>query len=358
MRWPEAKDAEVRASRLGGTCLSSTHADAAAVEAPLCSRQRQRCAVAACRRLGVLAEHVGAPAGAAGVAAAVGAAGVGGSRATPAEVEQYICDGYVVVSGLLTPGANCGGQSAKQSRPQLDFQGQRRPLEFSPFFGENVAKQERPISHYKCAVGAAVCSAAEDAMWAQMSGPPKPLAEDKWATVGRQRPRRNDAASWGGAWAGVVDGDAILASFSAECMRAAEVLSGAYEQVGPYPMTQHPIGPPSETLAVNVFPAEQGEWAWPSPHTDSGATDSGGAGWRTVPRPVRLQHITYLTGPAPGRQGGGGTVVWPGSHHRLEALWQADNAAYEWMGSFDQHVPAVCADITPIVRFTSSLPPS
>ena len=230
--------------------------------------------------------------------AALGAAGVGGSRVTPAEVEQYIRDGYVVVSDLISP---------------------------------------------------AVCSAAADAVWAQMSGPPKLLTEDKWATPGRQRPRRRDAASWGGSWAGIVDGDAVLASFSAECLRAAEVLSSASERVAPYPTTQHPIGPPTETLAVNTFPAEPGaEWSWPEPHTDSGATDSGGDGWMTVPRPVRLQHITYLTGPAPGRRGGGGTVVWPGSHRKLEALWQADNAGYEWMGAFAPAVPGICAGITPV----------
>jgi hypothetical protein len=32
-------------------------------------------------------------------------------------------------------------------------------------------------------------------MWAQMSGPPKPLLEDKWAVPGRARPRRADPAS-------------------------------------------------------------------------------------------------------------------------------------------------------------------
>jgi hypothetical protein len=39
---------------------------------------------------------------------------------------------------------------------------------------------------------------------------------------------------------------------------------------------------------------------------------------------VRITHVTYLTGPAPGRPGGGGTVAWPGSHKRLEALWRTD----------------------------------
>ena len=227
-------------------------------------------------RLGLLAEHI-APATNDNVAMPVGVAGVGGSCVTLTQVEQYVRDGYVVVSGLLSP---------------------------------------------------TVCSAAQESMWAQMNGPPKPLHEDKWAVPSRQRPRRNDPESCGTSWAGIVDG-AVLDSFSAECMLAARVLSGAYERVGPWPMTQHPISRPTETLAINVFGNPDAEWTWPEPHTDSGATDDGALGWRTVPRPVRLQHITFLTGPSPGRHGGGGTVVWPGSNHGLEALWQADRAAHE-----------------------------
>ena len=58
---------------------------------------------ATCRRLGVLGEHTRRARTAArrgagpGGRAEVGAAAVGGSRATPAQVEQYVCDGYVVV---------------------------------------------------------------------------------------------------------------------------------------------------------------------------------------------------------------------------------------------------------------------
>ena len=180
---------------------------------------------------------------------------MGGSLVTPRQVEQFVRDGWVVVSGLIP---------------------------------------------------AAVCSAAEDAMWAQMAGPPKPLSEDKWAVPSRPRPQREDRATWGGSWAGVVDAPPILATFTPECMLAAQVLSGASEAAAPYPMTQHPISPPTETLAINAFPAADGTaWAWPEPHTDSG--EPPGEGWRTVPKPIRLQHITYITGPAPGRPGGGGT---------------------------------------------------
>jgi hypothetical protein len=196
-------------------------------------------------RLGLLAEHI-APATNDNVAMLVGAAGVGGSCVTLTQVEQYVRDGYVVVSGLLSP---------------------------------------------------TVCSAAQESMWALMAGPPKPLREDKWAVPSRQRPRRNDPESCGTSWAGIVDG-AVLDSFSAECMLAARVLSGAYERVGPWPMTQHPISRPTETLAINVFGNPDAEWTWPEPHTDSGATDDGALGWRTVPRPVRLQHISR---PCPAR---------------------------------------------------------
>jgi hypothetical protein len=104
----------------------------------------------------------------------------------------------------------------------------------------------------------------------------------------------------------VVDAPPILRTFTPECMLAAQILSSACEGASLYPMTQHPISPPTETLAINTFPAEEGTvWTMPEPHTDTG--EPPGEGWKTVPKPVRLQHITYITGPAPGRPGGGGT---------------------------------------------------
>ena len=103
------------------------------------------------------------------------------------------------------------------------------------------------------------------------------------------------------------------------------------EARAPYKSCQHPIVQPPQTLAINIFPATDGtEWDWPGPHIDGGGP--AGEGWRTEPRPCRIQHMTYLTAPRSGASGGGGTVAWPGSHIALEQLYMVDKKAYEWMG--------------------------
>ena len=73
-------------------------------------------------RLGLLAEHI-APATNDNVAMLVGAAGVGGSCVTLTQVEQYVRDGYVVVSGLLSPTVCSAAQvmSAPADRAALRF---------------------------------------------------------------------------------------------------------------------------------------------------------------------------------------------------------------------------------------------
>lgn len=169
-------------------------------------------------------------------------------------------------------------------------------------------------------VPGAIVSTAVDAMWEQMSGPPKPLDGDPWAKDTRPRPKRNDRSSWGG-WAGIVNGPAIVATFTPQLIAVANALADAYEAASPFPSVKHPIGPPPQSLAINIFPAtaDEGgakpEWQWPGPHTD-------GAGERVEPRACRIQHMTYLQ--ASGEHGGGGTVAWPGSSRQLESLYMTN----------------------------------
>ena len=54
----------------------------------------------------------------------------------------------------------------------------------------------------------------------------------------------------------------------------------------------------------------------------------------TTPRAFRVACMVYLSDVAPH---GGGTVVWPGSHRKLEALARSDLDRYaEKNGNFDQ----------------------
>jgi hypothetical protein len=185
------------------------------------------------------------------------------------QVESYIRDGFVVCSGLI-PGA--------------------------------------------------IVDAAVDAIWEQMAAAPKPLEDDPWAKDTRPRPQRNDRASWGG-WAGIVDGPAIVAAFTPQLIAVANALADAYEGSSPFRSVNHPITPPPQSLAINIFPATRGDdgaqpdWQWPGPHTD-------GAAERVEPRACRIQHMTYLQ--SSGEHGGGGTVAWPGSSRQLESLYMSD----------------------------------
>ena len=196
-----------------------------------------------------------------------------GGLLSPAQVEAYVRDGFVVCSGLIP---------------------------------------------------STVIDAAVDSLWSQMSGPPKSIEQDGWATEERAayRPRRDDRSTWAGGWAGIVDGPAIVATFTSELIDAARLLADAYESASPFRSVQHPIVAPAQSLAINIFPspdpvAADANWK-PGPHTD-------GAGMQlTEPRACRIQHMTFLTGPRPGQHGGGGTVAWPGCSRRLEQIYMAD----------------------------------
>lgn len=102
------------------------------------------------------------------------------------QLESYVQDGYVVVSGLIP----------------------------------------EPI-----------LAAARDSIWDQMAGPPKPPEEDAWAPGGakkreRPRPQRNNRRSWPtGGWEGMVDGEAIAALFTPQWHEAAQTLASAAAEV-------------------------------------------------------------------------------------------------------------------------------
>jgi hypothetical protein len=257
----------------------------------------------AARRLAALGSHLADTASTRSVvrrAAAGASAAAAAPLITASQIDDYCRDGFVLVSGL---------------------------------------------------VPAAVVDAAVDEMWRQMSGAPKLLAADPWAKETRPRPRRGEPASWGGGWAGVVDGPAITASFTEELLAVAEVLASAYEAASPFPSVAHPIVAPAQTLAINIFPqvgavkaggggGGGGGWQWPAPHTD-------GSGEHTSPRACRIQHMTYLRC-SEGVHGGGGTVAWPSSSRRLESLYAADRERYHDWAALREQVPVVCTDIQPV----------
>jgi hypothetical protein len=83
--------------------------------------------------------------------------------------------------------------------------------------------------------------------------------------------------------------------------------------------------------AINLYPTA-GEWTWPGPHVDHSIEEHH---HKTHPSVFRIGTLTYLNDVPPH---GGGTVAWPGSHCKLEALAQSDPARYEYRHTLNEAV--------------------
>jgi hypothetical protein len=144
-----------------------------------------------------------------------------------------------------------------------------------------------------------IAAEAEAAMWRLLSADPE------------------DRASWAGIPSAhqTYEEPALLACYTPEMLSAAARLAG--DDPAAFP-------PPSRAYAINVFPQE-GPWQWPRPHIDHAIKEHG---HKTFPRAFRIAAMTFLHDVPPH---GGGTVVWPGSHQKLERLAQSDPARYEMM---------------------------
>jgi hypothetical protein len=82
--------------------------------------------------------------------------------------------------------------------------------------------------------------------------------------------------------------------------------------------------PPLRAYTINVFPGK-GHWSWQPPHIDHALKEHG---YRVFPPPIRIAAMIYLSDVP---QHGGGTMVWPGSHGKLESLAKSDPVRYGMM---------------------------
>jgi Phytanoyl-CoA dioxygenase (PhyH) len=82
--------------------------------------------------------------------------------------------------------------------------------------------------------------------------------------------------------------------------------------------------PPRSAFAINIFP-QPGEWSCHGPHIDHALERDNFA---VFPRPMRLASLLYLTDC---KRDGGPTVVWPGSHKKIEALAKSDPERFTLM---------------------------
>jgi ectoine hydroxylase-related dioxygenase (phytanoyl-CoA dioxygenase family) len=82
--------------------------------------------------------------------------------------------------------------------------------------------------------------------------------------------------------------------------------------------------PPSVAYTINVFPGK-GPWSWEQPHIDHALKEHG---YKVFPPPIRIAAMIYLNDVPPR---GGGTMIWPSSHTKLESLAESDPVRYEMM---------------------------
>ncbi|NKB72401.1 MAG: hypothetical protein GKR89_35440 [Candidatus Latescibacteria bacterium] len=154
---------------------------------------------------------------------------------------------------------------------------------------------------------APVVEAAERALWTCLQLDPKDPASWPAGT-----PARSDA------------NPDLLACYTPTLLAAAAQLSG--DDISSF-------AAPQAAFSLNVFPLHApAQWKWPSPHIDHAIKEHG---HKTFPRPFRVASMFFLNDVAPH---GGGTVVWPGSHRRIEALAQSDRARYEYMWVLNQEL--------------------
>ena len=101
-----------------------------------------------------------------------------------------------------------------------------------------------------------------------------------------------------------------------------EVLVAAAHLGEGNPAADYPA--PRRAGALNIFPQE-GEWSPHAPHIDHAIKEHG---HKTFPYAFRVASMLYLNDV---ERHSAGTVVWPGSHLKIEALARSNPERYEYM---------------------------
>ena len=117
---------------------------------------------------------------------------------------------------------------------------------------------------------------------------------------------------------------AVSACFNQKVCDAAARLAGVGKK----------LAPPRTVYTVTVFPTAK-PWELPAPHIDHAGEEDR---HRTFPPPFRVGCLIYLTDVQPH---GGATIVWPGSHRRLEELAKSNNERYAYLASVHRDIATV-----------------
>lgn len=91
---------------------------------------------------------------------------------------------------------------------------------------------------------------------------------------------------------------------------------------------------PRRAYSITTFPCA-GQWSWPQAHIDHAHREYG---HRVFPPSFRIAAIIYLSD-VPSH--GGGTMVWPGSHRKLEKLAKSEPTHYQMMSTLNLELDKV-----------------
>ncbi len=121
-------------------------------------------------------------------------------------------------------------------------------------------------------------------------------------------------------WPGSFTGSAVYSNKDLIKVYTEDFLSVAW-QLSQGDLEKSNFNPPNAGFAINTFPSDE-EWAPHGPHLDHAIQEHG---HKTFPQPFRIASMTFLNDVSPH---GGGTIIWPGSHKKLEALSRSDPDYY------------------------------
>ena len=119
-----------------------------------------------------------------------------------------------------------------------------------------------------------------------------------------------------------------------------ELLLTAAQLSGDDPSTFHK---PDGAFGLHTYPST-GEWSWPHPHIDHAIKSHG---HKTFPRAFRIAAMIFHSNVD---LQGGGTVVWPKSHHQIRALAESDPQKYEYMWMLNRDIHQL--ELPPPVEMT------
>jgi hypothetical protein len=118
----------------------------------------------------------------------------------------------------------------------------------------------------------------------------------------------------------------LMAAYTPELLRAAA-------QLGENPALYPICNPPENAFVIKLMP-ERAEWRVIGQHVDGGGTEK--APNHTFTRQWHAFSMIYLHDVEPH---GGGTVLWPRSARRLEAIARSHPHRYRWGYRLNEHLP-------------------